>query len=61
MAKYLVEVGGFVTVFRHRRLLVYADSEAEAASKAEDRFVVLQNVNGECEQGQVDSVTKLSE
>lgn len=61
MAKYLVEVGGFVTVFRHRRLMVYAGSEAEAADKAEERFVALQNLHGECEQGQIDSVTELAD
>lgn len=28
--KYICEVGGFVTVFRHRKLEVYADSHEEA-------------------------------
>ena len=51
----------FVTVFRYRRLLVNANSEEEATSKAEDKFAALQNANGWCDQGQIDSLTKLTE
>jgi hypothetical protein len=45
MAKFKVEVGGFVTVFRHRELTIYADNEAEAKEKARNKFFDLQNAN----------------
>ena len=38
MSKYKVNVGGFVTVFRERDIIVHADNEAEAAKKAELKF-----------------------
>lgn len=59
MAKYEVEVGGFVTVFRQRTLIVCANSESEASEKAKDRFVELQSKSGNCESGHVDSITEL--
>ena len=42
MAKYIVELGGFVSVFRHRKMTVYADSEAEAIDKASDKWYQVQ-------------------
>jgi len=56
MAKYRVEVGGFVTVFRCRKLIVHADNEAEAEQKAVDKFINLQCENGDCDDARVDNV-----
>ena len=50
--KYIVECGGFVNTFnkkedefvdrfRHRKLIVYANSKEEAIEKASDKFVDL--------------------
>ena len=36
--KYTVEVGALVTVFRGRKVVVYAADENEAKAKAEERF-----------------------
>lgn len=44
--KYTVEIGGFVSVFRKRKLTVYANDEAEAEEKAVDMFIELQQKNG---------------
>lgn len=33
MAKFKVEVGGFVDTFRHRTYTIYADDEAAAGEK----------------------------
>lgn len=38
MKKYRVQCGAFISVLRHRTFTVYADSEVEAAEKAEDNF-----------------------
>ena len=43
MAKYKIEVGGFVTVYRHRDMLVYAKTLEEAEKKAVIYFVDLQH------------------
>lgn len=59
MAKYTVELGGFVSVFRHRKMTVYADSEAEAIDKATDRWYVVQQADGSmCGDPVIDSVKK---
>lgn len=57
--KYKVEVGGYVSTFRHRNLVVYANNEEEAAKKAEEKFYdVVQSINGNmCEGCNIDSVT----
>lgn len=59
MAKYEVEVGGFVTVYRQRKLTVYATNEAEAEQKATDKFVELQSEKGDCDEGQVNSIVEV--
>ena len=46
MAKFHVEVGGFVTVFRKRNLIIYADNELEAEQKAIEKFVDIQHCSG---------------
>ena len=38
MSKYEVELGGFVSVFRHRKMTVYANNEEEAIDKAMDKW-----------------------
>ena len=45
MAKYRVEVGGFVTVYRQRLITVTADSDSEAGNKAINKFIE-QQLNG---------------
>lgn len=52
--KYRVEVGGFVTVYRRRSLVVHANTKEEAEQKAIDRFIDLQNAGSGtpvCEEG----------
>lgn len=58
MAKYKVEVGGFVSVCRHRTFTIYAADETEAEEKAIGRFIdAQQNNNGNmCEEGTVNSI-----
>ena len=57
---YEVEVGGFVTCFRKRKLIVYASDEAEAEEKAIDKFVELQQKAGnDCDDGTVNYITEL--
>lgn len=58
--KYEVEVGGFVTCFRKRKLIVYASDEAEAEEKAIDKFVELQQKAGnDCDDGTVNYITEI--
>lgn len=59
MAKYKVEVGGFVTVFRKRTFTVYAADEAEAEEKAIDKFVQVQSERGDCDEGIANSVEEI--
>jgi hypothetical protein len=69
MAKYKVEVGGFVSTlnrkedgfvdrFRHRTLIVYAKNETEAKEKAEMKFMELcqKKPGNMCNEGNVDSI-----
>ena len=42
MAKYKVNVCGFVSTFRNRNIIVFANSEEEAVEKAELKFIELQ-------------------
>lgn len=44
--KYKVEVGGFVTVFRKRNMIVYAKTDEEAKEKAIERFMEIQQSDG---------------
>lgn len=62
MARYKVNLGGFVSVFRCRTITVYADSEAEAIEKASDNwYKVQQRVTGNmCGEPTVNSVEKES-
>lgn len=61
MAKYKVEVGGFVSTFRQRTFTVYADNEAEAENKAINRFVECQQQKSGnmCDGGTVDSIEEI--
>ena len=61
MAKYKVEVGGFVTVYRKRTFTIYATDETEAEEKAIDRFIdAQQNKTGNvCEEGTVNSIEEI--
>lgn len=56
--KFVVEVGGFVTVYRRRKITVYASNEAEAEQKAIDKFIEIQSENGDCDEGQVNEIKK---
>ena len=60
MAKYIIELGGFVSVFRHRKMTVYADSEAEAIEKASDKWyqVQQQQAGSMCGEPTIDSIKK---
>lgn len=63
MAKYRIEVGGFVTVYRQRMITVHADTLEEAEKKAVNKFVdIQQNGSGSpmCEDGTVNSVECLT-
>lgn len=63
MAKYKVEVGGYVTVYRQRVITVFADSESEAGEKAVDKFVDLQqSCSGApmCDDGTVNSIKEIN-
>lgn len=62
MPKCEVEVGGFVTVFRQRKIIVYADTEEEAREKASSKFADLQQADGKsmCDYGNVDSIERLN-
>lgn len=61
MAKFKVNVGGFVTTYRERNILVYADNEAEAAEKAVDKFVNLQQIKpgNMCDEGVVNNIERM--
>lgn len=62
MGKYKIEVGGFVTVYRCRKLVVSANTLDEAEKKAINKFVEVQQKNGYsmCEDGTVESVECLN-
>ena len=58
--KFEVEVGGFVTCFRKRKLIVYANDEMEAEEKAINRFIDLQQKAGnDCDDGTINYITEL--
>ena len=56
MKKYYVEVGGFVTVWRHRCLEINAENEAEAKEKAVDKFIKIQSEKNDCDSADVLSI-----
>ena len=58
MSKYRVEVGGFVSVYRQRALIVNADNEETAKEKAINKFMELQQKNGGdmCGDGTVNNI-----
>ena len=57
--KYKVELGGFVTVTRHRTLIIHAQDESEAIAKAEEKFIDLQQQNGVCENVFIDNIEEI--
>lgn len=72
MAKWKVEVGGFVSTFlkssdgfedrfRHRTLIVYADTVEEAKEKAEAKFMdlVQKKPGNMCNEGNIDSIEQI--
>lgn len=62
MAKFKVNIGGFVTSYRERTLVVYASNEAEAENKAIDRFVALQQQKpgNMCDEGIVNHIESVN-
>jgi hypothetical protein len=62
MAKYQVEVGGFVSTYRQRTYIVFATSEEEAKDKAADKFIKDQQ-NGKpgnmCDEGTVNYIFQI--
>lgn len=60
MAKFKVNVGGYVTAYRERNLIIYADDEAEAEKKASDKFVDLQQKPGHmCDEGTINYIERM--
>lgn len=61
MNKYKVEVGGFVSVYRQRTLIINAENEEEASGKAIEKFISLQQekVGSMCDEGQVNSIEEI--
>lgn len=59
MAKYSVVVGGFVTVFRSRKLTIYANDMDEAELKAIDKFILIQSERGDCDDATVDCIEEI--
>ena len=60
MAKYQVEVGGFVSTYRQRTFIVYGD-ETEAEQKAIEKFISAQQVKAGnmCDEGIVNNIRLL--
>ena len=58
MAKYQVEVGGFVSTYRQRTFIVYGDDETEAEQKAIEKFISAQQVKAGnmCDEGIVNNI-----
>jgi hypothetical protein len=61
MSKYKVEVGGFVSVYRQRTLIIHAENEEEASKKAIEKFIDFQQekVGNMCDEGQVNSIEEM--
>jgi hypothetical protein len=61
MAKFRVQVGGFVSVYRQRTLTVHASMEEEAMEKAVEKFVELQQADGIsiCDDGNVNFIERV--
>ena len=61
MSKYKVNVGGFVSVYRERNIIVHAEDEAEAAEKAELKFIELQQQRpgSMCDEGTINSIEQI--
>jgi hypothetical protein len=60
--KYKVEVGGFVSVYRQRVIIVHAKTEEEAKEKACSKFVDLQHSGSGspmCDEGTVNSIEQI--
>ena len=58
MAQYEVEVGGFMSQYRSRKLVIYAKTEQEAKEKAEQKFIDLMQKDGTamCGEGTINSI-----
>lgn len=63
MAKYKVEVGGFVSVYRQRIVTVFANNKEEAKKKAINRFIDAQQsrTGNMCNEGTVNSIEEMQE
>ena len=61
MAKYKVNVGGFVSTYRERTLIVFAEDENEAAEKAELKFIDLQQqkAGNMCDEGTINEIEEI--
>ena len=61
MAEFKVEVGGFISVYRQRSLIVHADSEEEAGEKAICKFMDLQQerIGNMCDDGTINSIEQI--
>lgn len=61
MAKFKVQVGGFVSVYRERNFTIHAETEEEAKEKAVNKFIELQQANGNamCNDGNVDFIERI--
>lgn len=57
--KFVVDVGGFVTVYRNRKITVYANDETEAEQKAIDKFIEIQSQSGDCDDGTVNEIIQI--
>lgn len=61
MAKFKVNIGGFVSTYRERNLIIYANDESEAMEKAELKFIDLQQikVGNMCDEGTINSIEQI--
>lgn len=62
MAKFKVNVGGFVSTYRERNLIIHAADESEAAEKAELKFIDLQQearTGNMCDEGIINSIEQI--
>ncbi len=61
MAKFKVEVGGFVSTYRQRTFTINAVSAEEACEKAEEKFIELQQQRpgNMCNEGIINSIKEV--
>lgn len=53
MKKFYIEVGGFVSVWRHRCFEIHAENKEEAERKAVEKFIKVQSKNGDCDDAEI--------